>query len=54
MAHLGGQTYNTIKDAIKFSTGEFGLIATYEDAEGKLWYFINGKPTMSITSPKKI
>ena len=53
MAHPGGKIYYTIKEAIKYSSGEFGLIATYEDANGKLYYFINGKPTMSIESPKK-
>ena len=53
MAHIGGQIYTTIKDAIKNSSGEFGVISTYQDADGKLWYFINGKPTMSIAAPKK-
>ena len=53
MAHPGGTIYKTIKEAIKFSSGEFGLISCYEDANGKLFYFINGKPTMSIEAPKK-
>ncbi|MGO4819515.1 hypothetical protein [Flavobacterium sp. W22_SRS_FP1] len=53
MAHLGGQIYDSIKDAVKYSSGEFGLIATYKDANGKLFYFINGKPVISIKAPKK-
>lgn len=48
MAHIGGTVYKTIKEAIKYSSGEFGLIATYEDANGKLFYFLNGKPVVSI------
>ena len=53
MAHLGGQIYTSIKEAIRFSSGEFGLIATYQDADLKLWYFVNGKPIISIKAPKK-
>jgi hypothetical protein len=53
MAHLGGQIYDSIKDAVKYSSGEFGLIATYKDANGKLFYFINGKPVVSIEAPTK-
>ena len=53
MAHLGGQIYNSIKEAIKYSTGDYGLISTYQDAKGKLWYFLNGKPVVSIEAPKK-
>ncbi len=53
MAALGGTVYKTIKEAIKYSSGEFGLIATYEDANGKLFYFLNGKPVVSIAAPKK-
>lgn len=53
MAHLGGQIYTSIKEAIKFSSGEFGLIATYQDADGKLFYFVNGKPIVSIKAEKK-
>jgi len=53
MAHLGGQIYTSIKEAIKYSSGDWGVISTYQDADGKLWYFIDGKPTMSISAPKK-
>ena len=54
MAHLGGQVYDTIKDAVKYSSGDWGVIATYQDAlTGKLFYFINGRPVMSIAGPKK-
>ena len=53
MAHLGGQVYDTIKDAVKYSSGDWGVIATYQDAAGKLFYFINGRPVMSIAGPKK-
>lgn len=53
MAHLGGEIYTTIKEAIKYSSGEFGLIATYQDADGKLFYFVNGKPIVSIKAEKK-
>lgn len=53
MAHLGGEIYTTIKEAIKYSSGEFGLIATYQDADGKLFYFVNGKPIVSIKASKK-
>jgi hypothetical protein len=53
MAHPGGKIYYTIKEAIKYSSGEFGLIATYEDANGILYYFINGKAVMKFDKPKK-
>ena len=51
--HLGGEIYTSIKEAIKMSTEPFGLIATYQDENGKLWWFINGRPVMSIAGPKK-
>ena len=44
MAHLGGEVYTTVKEAIKYSSGDYGLIATFEDAEGNLYWFVNGKP----------
>ena len=53
MAVLGGIIYKTIKQAIKMSTGEFGCISCYEDASGKLWYFVNGKVMITIKAPKK-
>jgi|TARA_R110000782_G_scaffold10766_2_gene33367 hypothetical protein len=53
MAHLGGQIYTSIKEAIINSTGERGLISTYQAADGELIFFINGKPTMTIKAPKK-
>ena len=53
MAHLGGQIYTTIKDAIIQSTEPNGLIATYQAADGSLVYFINGKPCMQIKAPNK-
>ena len=53
MAVLGGTTYKTIKQAIKYSTGEFSCISCYEDATGKLWYFVNGKVMITINAPKK-
>ena len=53
MAHIGGQVYKTIKEAIKYSTGEYGLISCYEDANGKLYYFINGLCKATIDAPKK-
>ena len=53
MAHIGGTTYKTIKDAILNSTGEYGLISCYEDANGKLYYFINGLCKVTIAAPKK-
>ena len=53
MAHLGGQVYTSIKEAVKYSSGDFGCIATYQDANLKLWYFVNGKPIVSIEAPKK-
>lgn len=53
MAHIGGMTHKNIKDAIKYSTGEYGCIATYEDAKGKLWYFINGICKATTDAPTK-
>ena len=53
MAHIGGTTYKTIKEAIKYSTGEFGCIAVYENPNGKLYYFINGLCKATIEAPKK-
>jgi len=53
MAQPGGTTYKTIKQAIKYSTGEFGCISVYENADGKLYYFVNGKVMMTIGAPKK-
>jgi hypothetical protein len=52
MAFLENSTYNTIKEAIFYSTGNNGLIAVYKDAKGSLTYFINGKPTMKFNSKK--
>ena len=53
MAHIGGIPRKTIKDAIKYSTGEYGLISSYEDANGKIYYFINGLCKATIEAPKK-
>tara|TARA_R110000782_G_scaffold41855_2_gene95614 strand:+ start:629 stop:793 length:165 start_codon:yes stop_codon:yes gene_type:complete len=53
MAHLGKTVYFTIKDAIIQSTHPFGLIATYQDKNGVLYWFVNGRPSMSIGKPKK-
>lgn len=53
MAHIGGTPHKTIKEAIKYSTGEFGCIATYEDANGKIYYFINGLCKATMEAPKK-
>jgi hypothetical protein len=53
MAHIGGQIYTTIKEAVKFSSGDFGLISCYQDVNGKLFYFVNGIPVVSIDAPKK-
>jgi hypothetical protein len=53
MAHPGGKIYYTIKEAIKYSTGEFGCISVYENADGKLYYFVNGIVMMTINAPKK-
>lgn len=40
--------YHTIKEAIINSTGDYGLISIYRDAEGKDTYFVNGKPAMTF------
>jgi hypothetical protein len=53
MAQVGGMIYKTIKDAIKYSSGEYGLISCYEDANGKLYYFINGLCKVTIAAPIK-
>ena len=53
MPHLGGTIYKTIKEAIKMSTGDYGLISTYANKDGALFYFVNGKPIMKIEAPKK-
>ena len=53
MAHLGGQVYDTIKDAVKYSSGDWGVIATYKNKEGEYFYFVNGRPIMKIEAPKK-
>ena len=45
MAYLTGHIFTDIKEAIKYSTGDFGLISIFEDKNGKLHYFLNGKPT---------
>ena len=41
---IGHNRYSTIKEAIKYSTEPYGLIAIYVDADGEEYYFINGKP----------
>ena len=53
MAHIGGEVYTTIKESIKMSSQPYGLIATYLAPDGAYHYFINGKPVVSIASPKK-
>jgi len=53
MAHIGGIPRKTIKDAIKYSTGEYGLISSWTDSNGKIYYFINGLCKMTIDAPKK-
>jgi hypothetical protein len=53
MAFLENSTYSTIIESIFYCTGNNGLIAVYEAPDGKLVYFINGIPTMSIEAPKK-
>jgi hypothetical protein len=48
MAFLENNKYSTIKEAIKFSTGEYGLIAVYvEPKTKKEYFFIGGRPAMS-------
>lgn len=45
MAFLENNRYSTIKQAIKFSTGSYGLIAVYVDPKTKKEvFFLNGKP----------
>jgi|688.fasta_scaffold2880496_1 hypothetical protein len=53
MAHIGGEVYTSIKEAIKMSSEPFGIIATYLAPNGAYHYFINGKPKISISAPKK-
>jgi hypothetical protein len=53
MAFLENSTYSTIKEAIFYSTGNNGIIAVYEAPDGKLVYFLNGKPSITIQAPKK-
>lgn len=53
MAFLENNTYSTIKECVFYSTGNNGVIAVYSAPDGKLTYFINGVPTMSIAAPKK-
>ena len=36
--------YTTIKEAIKYSSHPFGLMAIYVSKTGQEIYFINGKP----------
>jgi hypothetical protein len=53
MAHIGGQVYTSIKEAIKNSSGDFGLVSTYLAPDGAYHYFINGVPKITIAAPKK-
>ena len=53
MANIGGVSRKTIKEAIKYSTGEHGLISSWTDSNGKIYYFINGLCKMTIDAPKK-
>ena len=48
MAFLENSTYDTIKKAIFYSTGDNGLIAVYKDKNNRLTYFINGKPYLTF------
>jgi len=49
MALFENSRYNTIKEAIKYSTGEYGLIAVYVNPKtNEEVYFINGKPFLSF------
>jgi hypothetical protein len=48
-----GQIYYTVREAIFYSTGDNGVLAIFEDENGKLWWFLNGKPSITIASPKK-
>jgi hypothetical protein len=51
MAFLENNTYTTIKEAIKYSSGEYGCIAVYlKDANSLPVYFINGRPFLSFKS----
>ena len=38
--------YHTIKEAVINSTGDYGLISIYRDANGEETYFVNGKPSV--------
>jgi hypothetical protein len=53
MAHLGGLIYTSVREAIIMSTDPNGLISTYQAPDGTLFWFINGRPTMTISAPKK-
>jgi hypothetical protein len=53
MAHLGGQIYTSVREAIIQSTHPNGLISTYQAKDGTLHWFVNGIPTVSIAAPKK-
>lgn len=48
MALFENNRYYTIKEAVKYSTGEYGLIAVYINKQGKETYFINGKPILKF------
>jgi hypothetical protein len=48
-----GQIYKTVREAVFYSTGDNGVLAIFEDENGKLWWFLNGKPSITIASPKK-
>jgi hypothetical protein len=47
MAMFKNSRFYSIKEAVKYSTGEFGVIAVYIDKQGKEYFFINGRPAMS-------
>jgi hypothetical protein len=51
--HLGGKIFTTIKETIIHSTGDGGIIATYQAKDGTLHWWVNGKPFASIAAPKK-
>lgn len=53
MANVGGIPRKTIKEAILYSTGNNGLISSWQDANGKTYYFINGLLKATIDAPKK-
>jgi len=47
MAIFENTRFYTIKEAVKYSTGSYGVIAVYIDKKGKEYFFINGKPSLS-------